>query len=65
MASPNVLQSILRYSMAVFPLFAAYAWKVRRTWEGAIVGVLAMTQGVLALVVFVGTAHQLTTTVWP
>jgi hypothetical protein len=65
MASPNVLQSILRYSMAVFPLFAAYAWKIRRTWEGPIVGVLAMMQGALALVVFVGMAHQLTATVWP
>jgi hypothetical protein len=65
MASPNVLQSILRYSMAVFPLFAAYAWKIRKTWEGALVGCMGMMQGALALVVFVDVLHELTAMVVP
>ena len=65
MASPNVLQSILRYSMAVFPLFAAYAWKIRKTWEGAVVGGMGMMQGALAAVVFVTVLHEVTATVIP
>ena len=44
-AIPDFEQSLLRYSMAAFPLFAAYAWKIRPTWEGAIAGTLGLMQG--------------------
>ncbi len=65
MAIPDFEQSLLRYSMAAFPLFAAYAWKIRPTWEGAIAGTLGLMQGALALVIFVEVLHPLTSPLWP
>jgi hypothetical protein len=55
--SPFLTTSILRYSMAVFPLFAAYAWRIRPKWEGSVIGVLALSQGALGLILFVGVLH--------
>ena len=57
--------SVLRYYMAVIPLFAAYAWRMRPSWEGPMVGVLAFSQGVLAVVIFVGTLHPYSAQLWP
>jgi hypothetical protein len=65
MMSPDSPTSILRYSMAAFPLFAAFAWKIRVNWEGAIVGVLAFAQGALVLVVLVGWLHPATSMILP
>lgn len=65
MAFTHFEQSTLRYAMAAFPLFAAFAWKIRPTWEGTIAAALALMQGALALVVFVGVLHPLTSTLWP
>jgi hypothetical protein len=55
----------LRYSLAVIPLFAAYAWRMRPSWEGPVVGVLAFSQGVLAVVIFVGTLYPHSAQLWP
>jgi hypothetical protein len=44
--------------MAIFPLFAAFAWKMRPAWEGPVVGVLAFSQGVLALIILVAALHM-------
>jgi len=63
--SPYSPTSVLRYSMAVFPLFAAFAWKIRASWEGTLVGMLAMSQGALAVIVLVGTLHTNTSIIWP
>jgi hypothetical protein len=65
MAAPDFEQSLLRYSMAAFPLFAAYAWKIRPTWEGAVAGTLGLMQGALALVIFVEVLHPHTSHLWP
>jgi hypothetical protein len=65
MASPNAEQALLRYSLVAFPLFAAFAWKLRPTWEGAVVGSLGLMQGALALVIFVTASHLITSTIWP
>jgi hypothetical protein len=51
--------------MAAFPLFAAFAWKIRVSWEGTIVGVLAFAQGALVLIVLVGSLHPYTSIIWP
>jgi hypothetical protein len=65
MLSPFEPVSILRYSLAVIPFFAAYAWRMRPAWEGPVVGMLALSQGVLAVVVIVGTLHPHTSMIWP
>jgi hypothetical protein len=39
--------SIPRYAMVAFPLFAAFAWKLPKRAEGAVVGVMACLQGAL------------------
>jgi len=65
MAIPDAEQSILRFSLVAFPLFAAFAWKIRPTWEGAIAGTMGFMQGALALVIFVEVLHPLTSTLWP
>jgi hypothetical protein len=65
MAAPDFEQSLLRYSMAAFPLFAAFAWKIRPTWEGAIAATSGLMQGALALVIFVEVLHPLTSHLWP
>ena len=57
--------SVLRYSLAVIPLFAAYAWRMRPSWEGPVIGVLAFSQGVLAVVIFVGTLYPHSAQLWP
>ena len=65
MASPSSEQGILRYSLVAFPLFAAFAWKIRPTWEGAIAGTMGFMQGALALVIFVEALHPFTANLWP
>ena len=65
MAIPDAEQSILRFSLVAFPLFAAFAWKIRPTWEGAIAGTMGFMQGALAVVIFVEVLHPLTSTLWP
>ncbi len=49
--------SIPRYTMAAFPLFAAFAWKLPRSMEGAVVGVLACLQGALLIGVLSSVTH--------
>jgi hypothetical protein len=56
--SPFFPDSVLRYSMAVIPLFGAFAWKMRPAWEGPVVGMLACSQGVLALIVLQGALNM-------
>jgi hypothetical protein len=65
MAIPDAEQSILRFSLVLFPLFAAFAWKIRPTWEGTIAGTMGLMQGSLALVIFVEVLHPLTSHLWP
>lgn len=65
MMSASEPASVLRYSLGIIPLFAAYAWRMKAAWEGPVVGVLAMSQGVLAVIVIVGTLHPHTATIWP
>jgi dolichyl-phosphate-mannose-protein mannosyltransferase len=55
--SPYYPNSILRYTMAAFPLFAAYAWRIKPTWDGAIVGTMACAQAALTIVIITGTLH--------
>jgi hypothetical protein len=57
--SPYYPNSILRYTMAAFPLFVAYAWKIKPTWDGAIVGVMACAQGALTMIVLIGVVHPM------
>jgi len=49
--------SIPRYTMAAFPLFVAFAWKLPRSMEGAVVGVLACLQGALLIGVLSSAMH--------
>jgi mannosyltransferase PIG-V len=65
MMSPYVPTSVLRYSMAAFPLFAALAWKLRTGWTVALAGVMVVAQGALFTAVLVGTLHPHTTLMWP
>jgi mannosyltransferase PIG-V len=65
MMSPYTPTSVLRYSMVIFPLFAAFAWKLRPTWDGAVAGMLALSQGALVVVVLVGVLHPYTSIIWP
>jgi hypothetical protein len=65
MLSPYEPVSVMRYSLAVVPLFAGYAWRMRPSWEGPVVGVLAFSQGVLALIVVLNTLHPHTALIWP
>jgi len=51
--------SIPRYTMAAFPLFVAFAWKLPRSMEGAVVGVLACLQGALFVAVLTSAVHPL------
>jgi hypothetical protein len=57
--SPFYPNSILRYTMAAFPLFVAFAWKIKPSWEGAVVGMLAMVEGAMMVVVMVGNVHPM------
>jgi hypothetical protein len=63
--SPYWPTSILRYSMAIFPLFAGYAWKIRPAWTGGVVGALAVSQGALAVMIFVAVVHPQVTLLAP
>jgi len=55
--SPYWTMSTLRYSMVIIPFFAAFAWKLRPSWMGPLVGMMATMQGALAVIVFIGAAH--------
>ena len=57
--------SVLRYSMVVIPVYAAYAWRMRPAWEGPLVGMLGVSQGMLMLIALIGTLHPHTATLWP
>jgi hypothetical protein len=57
--SPYYPNSILRYTMAAFPLFVAYAWKIKPTWDGAIVGTMACAQGALTIIMISGVMHPM------
>jgi hypothetical protein len=58
--SPYYPNSILRYTMAAFPLFVAYAWRIKPAWEGAIAATMAMTQGAMTIIVLVAVVHPMT-----
>jgi hypothetical protein len=49
--------SIPRYTMAAFPLFVAFAWKLPRSMESAVVGVLACLQAALLIGVLSSAVH--------
>ena len=49
--------SIPRYTMAAFPLFVAFAWKLPRAMESAAVGVLAFVQCALLIAVLSSVVH--------
>ena len=51
--------SIPRYAMAAFPLFVAFAWKLPRTMQSALVGVMACLQGALFIAVLQPSAASL------
>jgi hypothetical protein len=55
--SPFYPNSILRYTMASFPLLIGYAWKIRPTWEGAIIATMAMSEAAMMMVTLVGLVH--------
>ena len=57
--------SIPRYTMAAFPLFVAFAWKLPRAMEGAVVGVLACLQGALLVAVLGSAVHPMVTSIVP
>jgi len=63
--SPYVPTSVLRYSMAAFPLFAGVAWKLRLRWTTALATAMMASQAVLFAAVLVGTLHPETTLMWP
>jgi hypothetical protein len=65
MLSPYEPVSVLRYSLAVVPLFAAYAWAMRPAWKGPVVALMALGQGTLGLIVLVGTMYPHTWSIWP
>jgi hypothetical protein len=49
--------SIPRYTMAAFPLFVAFAWKLPRSMESAVVGVLGCLQAALLIAVLSSAVH--------
>ena len=57
--------SVLRYSMAVITIYAAYAWKMRPSWEGPVIGMLAVSEGMLTVIALLGTLHPHTAALWP
>jgi hypothetical protein len=50
---------IPRYTMAAFPLFVAFAWKLPRSMDAATVGLMACLQGALFFAVLTATVHPL------
>jgi hypothetical protein len=63
--SPFFPNSILRYTMAAFPLFVAFAWKLKPAWEGAVIGGLALAQGSLTIIVLIELVHPLPIPFYP
>ncbi len=63
--SPFWPSSILRYSMGIFTLFAALAWKIRPNWTDGFVGTLAVSQGALAVMILVAVVHPQATLLAP
>ena len=57
--------SVLRYSMVILTAYAAYAWRMRPEWEGSVVGMLAMGQGMLMVVALLGSQHPHSAALWP
>jgi hypothetical protein len=57
--------SIPRYTMVAFPLFVAFAWKLPRSMEGAVVGLMACLQGALLICVLGATVHPMTVPIIP
>ncbi len=49
--------SIPRYTMAAFPLFVAFAWKIPARLTGLVVGVMACLQGALLVAVLMVAVH--------
>jgi hypothetical protein len=63
--SPFFPNSILRYTMAAFPLFVAFAWKLKPAWQGAVVGCMAVAQGALTIIVLIEIVHPLPMPFYP
>jgi hypothetical protein len=57
--------TIPRYTMAAFPLVVAFAWKLPRSMEGAVVGVMACLQGALLVAVLSSAVHPMMTPLLP
>ncbi len=63
--SPFFPNSILRYTMAAFPFFVAFSWKLKPAWEGAVAGFMAVAQGALTIIVLIGVVHPLPIPFYP
>jgi len=46
-------------------VYAAYAWRMRPGWEGPLVGMLGVPQGMMMLVTLMGSMHPHMATLWP
>jgi hypothetical protein len=57
--------SVLRYSMVVITAYAAYAWRMRPEWEGPVVGLLGMGQGMFMVVALLGSQYPHSAALWP
>ena len=57
--------SVLRYSMVVITAYGAYAWRIRPEWEGRVMGVLGMMQGMFMVVVLLGSQYPHSAALWP
>ncbi len=57
--------AVLRYTLVLIPLMAAFAWRIREKWTGAVVGAMAVSQGALAIIIFMAFAHPQATPLSP
>ena len=57
--------SVLRYSMVLVTAYAAYAWRLRPEWEGRVVGMLAVAQGMFMAVALLGSQYPHSAAMWP